>query len=102
VTKIREKSFTGNGQILKSKVLDDFQDSKVLKSFLGRHNHRKFSDGSENYSLQVIAGLESAFDTTLFPTNSSHLYCHKGARWGRQDGVFHRARETLDTPLSKS
>jgi len=51
--------------------------------------------------MQAIAGLESAFDAPLFPTNSSHLYCHKRAEWGRQNGACPWVRETLGTPLSQ-
>jgi len=34
--------------------------------------------------MQAIAGPESAFDAPLFPTHSSHLYCHERAGGGRQ------------------
>ena len=34
---------------------------------------------SRNQYTQAIAGPESAFDAPLFPTHSSHLYCHERA-----------------------
>ena len=44
--------------------------------------------------MQATAGPESAFDAPLFPTHSSHLYCHQRAGRGRQNCVCPRARET--------
>jgi len=32
--------------------------------------------------MQAIAGPESAFDTPLLPTHSSHRCCHEPAEWG--------------------
>jgi len=49
--------------------------------------------------MQAIAGLESAFDAPLFPTNFSHICCHKRAGWGRQNGACPRVRESPVTPL---
>jgi len=72
---------------LRTTVVNDFQDSKVLTTILWRHNHRKFSDWSRNNYTHAIAGPESAFDVPLLPTHSSHLCCHEQAGWGRQNWV---------------
>jgi len=99
----RDQNFRGNNFTRNPTVglrINDFQDSKVSTSFLWRHNHRKFSDGSRNNYMQEIAGPESAFGVPLFPTHSSHLCCHERAGWGgRQNWVCPRARETLGMPL---
>jgi len=82
VTKILEEIASRETIGANSTVFNDFQDSKILTSILWRHNHRKFSDGSRNNYMQVIAGPESAFDASLFPAHSSHLCCHERAGWG--------------------
>jgi len=53
--------------------------------------------------MQAIAGPESAFDTPLLPTHSSHRCCHEPAEWGGAKTEFAPGRgETPGTQLPRA
>jgi len=52
--------------------------------------------------IQLHAGPETAFNTPLLLTHSSHLCCHERARWGCWNRLCSQAGETQGTPLFTS